>query len=97
MKKVLLFLATLVFCLTAYASEINMKKTAMQTCIELLPRGYEFDVTLKTKIDTSNTISELRWEIEMGDGKGEEESDAVDDEKDKTIEPFIECLLPLIS
>ena len=32
----------------------------------------------------------------MDDGKGEEKSDIVDDEKDKKIEPFIECLLGLL-
>ena len=68
----------------------------VQSCIELLPDSQEYQLSLKTSIDTKKSGGELVWDIKMGDGRGEEESDLIDDQIDGEIEPFIECLIPLL-
>ena len=93
MKK--LFFAFLIVLSVTFTILAESSTNTVQSCIELLPDGREYKLSLQTSIDTKESGDELIWDIKMDDGRGEE-SDIVDDQMDKEIEPFIECLIPLL-
>ena len=94
MKKI--YFAILVVLSVNFTILAKSSAATIQSCIEFLPDGGEYQLSLKTSIDTKEIGGKLVWDIEMGDGTGEEKSDLVDDQMDKEIEPFIECLIPLL-
>ena len=84
------------FCSAAMSQEGEQHKTNIGLCSELLPSDHKYKLVLTTTIDTSQEARDLNWSIKMDDGQGEEKSDTADDEKDKRIEPFIECLINVV-
>lgn len=93
---VFILLFTACFYSGLSANEKSTSKPNVHSCTELLPADQAYKLVLTTNIDTSKEVQGLSWSIKMTDGEGEEDSDAIDNKKDKEIEPFIECLLPLI-
>lgn len=78
------------------AHENGNTRGDVHSCTELLPPDQQYHLVLSTTIDTGQKKHDLNWSIKMDDGKGEEKSDFIDDEKDKRIEPFIECLINVV-
>ena len=93
---IVILLSSMFFCSIVLSQEGASHKSTFSSCAELLPPDQKYQLVLTTNFDTGQKEQDLSWNIKMVDGKGEEKSDKVDDEKDKKIEPFIECLLTLV-
>lgn len=96
MKEIIILFISMSVCSMVLSQESASHKSNVSSCAKLLPSDQNYHLMLSTSIDTGEEEQDLNWSIKMDDGKGEEKSDIVDDEKDKKIEPFIECLLGLL-
>ena len=87
---------TLILCAALIKVSHAGDVSSIHSCTKLLPEGLKLRMILETEIDRNETQEELVWNITMHDEKNEELPDAEDDRRDKEIEPFIECMMPLL-
>jgi len=91
----IVILSMALFAQTSIAG-VNSGQNSISSCTDLLPTDNKYHLVLETNINPKGAEKELVWNIEMDDGSNEEISDEEDDRRDKEIELFIKCIMPLI-